>query len=307
MSKSYVTRWTLRTAIILRRSRSVLCILGILLIAMSGCLRRLEIPPAVPTSGEPGWLVIEGGSYPVSPVVASKFRELIGGADAKALFVPTAMGDSEQTPELNASAAKDLGLRNYEVFNTHDRMQADKREFAARIRGVRGVWFGGGRPGRLAEAYLGTRTERELEALYKRGGVIGGSSAGAMILSSFLVRGGIENEDFQNLVSKKNRVGFGFLPNAAIDVHVNQRPSGEGDLAQVVETYKGLLGIGVDAGTAAVVHRNQLEVIGGLRARVTISDGHLHDGKPYYFLKRGDRFDLARRVVIEAAPEVIPR
>jgi cyanophycinase len=284
-----------------RWSRGLFGVLtAILLIAISGGARRLEMA-AMATTDEPrGWLLIEGGSYPVNPVVAERFRELIGGADAKVLLVPTAMADSELNPELNAAAAKDLGLRNYELFNTHDRTQADREEFAARIRSARGVWFGGGRPGRLAEAYLGTRTHRELESFYKHGGVIGGSSAGAMILSSFLVRGGVESEDFRNLISKKNRVGFGFLQNAAIDVHVNQRPNGEGDLAQVVAAYPGLLGIGVDAGTAIVVHGNQFEVIGGPRARVVITDGRLHDGKPYYFLKPGDRFDLARRLVIAA-------
>ena len=273
---------------------------AVLVIAVSGCAHQPEMANIAKTDESRGWLVIEGGSYPVNLVVVEKFRELIGGADAKVLLVPTAMADSELTTELNSSAAKDLGLHNYEVFNTHDRRQADSEEFAARIRGARGVWFGGGRPGRLAEAYLGTRTHRELESLYRRGGVIGGSSAGAMILSSFLVRGGVETEDFRNLISKKNRVGFGFLPNAAIDVHVSQRPNGEGDLAQVVAAYPGLLGIGVDAGTAVVVHGNQLEVIGGPRARVTITDGQVHNGNPYYFLKRGDRFDLVRRVVIAA-------
>ena len=270
---------------------------AVLLTAVTGDARRSEIVETPTADSARGWLVIEGGSYPVNPVVAEKFRELIGGADAKVLLVPTAMADSELTPELNASAANDLGLHNYEIFNTHDRAQADSKEFASRIRSARGIWFGGGRAGRLAEAYRGTRSHRELESFYKRGGVIGGSSAGAMILSSFLVRGGVDNEDFRNLISKKNRVGFGLLPNAAIDVHINQRPNGEGDLAQVVSAYPGLLGIGVDAGTAALVHAGQLEVIGGPRARVTITDGELHDGKPYYFLKRGDRFDLVRRVI----------
>jgi cyanophycinase len=284
-----------------RWSRSAGGVLGaILLIGISASARRPEMAAMGGTEEPRGWLVIEGGSYPVNPVVAEKFRELIGGADAKVLLVPTAMADSELNPELNASAAKDLGLRNYEVFDTRDRTQADKEVITSRIRGARGVWFGGGRAGRLAEAYLGTGTHRELESFYKHGGVVGGSSAGAMILSSFLVRGGVENEDFRNLISKKNRVGFGFIPNAAIDVHVSQRPNGEGDLAQVVAAYPGLLGIGVDAGTAVVVHGNQFEVIGGPRARVTITDGQQHDDKPYYFLKRGDRFDLARRVVIPA-------
>lgn len=245
-----------------------------------------------------GWLVIEGGSFPLNPTVLEKFQELIGGPDAKVLVVPSAMGDSGLTPDVLAQAGNDLGLRNVEILHTRDRMEADTEAFAARIQTARGVWFGGGRPGRLAETYLGTRTHRELERLYKRGGVIAGSSAGAMILSSFLIRGGIENEDFQNYVSKKNRIGFGFLPNAAIDVHIGQRPDGEADVAQVVTAHPGLLGIGVEAGTSAVVHGNQLEVVGRPMGRVAITDGQLHDGKPFFFLKQGDRFDLARRAVI---------
>ena len=88
-------------------------------------------------------------------MVAEKFRELIGGADSKVLVVPTAM--AEPSPELstdgNKGAGEFMGLRNYEVFNTHDRTKADTEQFASRIRIARGVWFNGGRPGRLAEAY----------------------------------------------------------------------------------------------------------------------------------------------------------
>ena len=257
------------------------------------------------TTEEPrGWLVIEGGSYPFSPVVAQKFRELIGGADAKVLIIPTALDDKQVQSDLKAglidAAARDgLGLRNYEVFNTHDRQQADREEFASRIRSARGIWFNGGRPGRIAEAYLGTRTQRELKSFYVRGGVIGGTSAGALILSSFLVRGGVDDEDFRRLISQKNRTGFGFLPNAVIDVHVSQR-HGEGDLTPIVAANPELLGIGVDAGTAIVVHGKEFEVIGGPTARVTITDGKQHDGTSYYFLKRGDHFDLSRRMPITA-------
>ena len=284
--------------------RSVVGVLaGIVLTCVPGGAQRPETAASAVPNEPRGWLVIEGGSYPTYPAIADKFRELIGGADSKVLLVPTALADSELSPALKVDGAKGLeefnGLRNYEILNTHDRAKADTEEFASRIRTARGIWFNGGRPGRLAEAYLGTRTHRELELFYEQGGVIGGTSAGAMILSSFLIRGGVENEDFQNYISKKNRLGFGLLPNAAIDVHIGQRPDGEADLAKVVAGNPGVLGIGVEAGIAVVVHGNQLEVIGRPRGHAAITDGQLHDGKPYYFLKPGDRFDLARRVVIE--------
>ncbi|PWT79559.1 MAG: peptidase S51 [Acidobacteria bacterium] len=289
------------------RYRTVLgALVAMLLSAMAV---STAITSSAATDEPKGWLVIEGGSYPLNPVVADRFRELIGGADSKVLFIPTALDDESIQKEISAGnfdrAAKvHMGLHNYELLNTHDRQRADSEEFASRIRSARGIWFGGGRPGRLAETYLGTRTQRELESLYRNGGVIGGSSAGAMILSSFLVRGGVDNEDFSRLISQKNRVGFGFLPNAAIDVHISQR-HGEADAAQIVTANPELLGIGIDAGTAIVVHGNQFEVIGGSEARVTITDGKEHDGKPYYFLKQGDRFDLARRVAMKA-PEAKP-
>ncbi len=51
------------------------------------------------------------------------------------------------------------------------------------------VWISGGRQWRLADAYLHTRTHRELFALLDWGGLIGGSSAGASIMASYLIRG----------------------------------------------------------------------------------------------------------------------
>ena len=283
---------------------AVALLTAILLACTAGGAQRSETA-SIATADEPrGWLVIEGGSFPTYPAVAEKFRELIGGADSKVLLVTTALADSEMTVESRTDGARGtgefMGLRNYEIFNTHDRMRANSEEFASRIRTAKGIWFNGGRPGRIAEAYLDTRTHRELLSFYKKGGVIGGSSAGAMILSSFLVRGGIENEDFRNYISQKNRVGLGFLPNAAIDVHIGQRPNGEADLAQIVTAYPGVLGIGVEAGVAVVVHGHQLEVIGRPRGRAAITDGQLHDGKPYFFLKPGDRYDLVQRAVISA-------
>jgi len=155
----------------------------------------------------------------LNPVVAQKFRELIGGADASVLIVPTAFDDERQQQEMQSglfdlAAKMHMGLRKLRSLQ-HSRpaSRADSKEFAARIRSARaGFGSGEGGPGRIAEAYLGTQTQSELESFYKNGGVIGGTSAGAMILSSFLVRGGVDNEDFSRLISRKNRDGLGLLP-----------------------------------------------------------------------------------------------
>ncbi|PYU42209.1 MAG: hypothetical protein DMG54_16885 [Acidobacteria bacterium] len=70
-----------------------------------------------------------------------------------------------------------------------DRVKADSAEFVAPLKQATFVFIDGGRQWRLADAYLGTRVERELRNVLKRGGVIAGNSAGASILASYLVRG----------------------------------------------------------------------------------------------------------------------
>jgi cyanophycinase len=123
---------------------------------------------------------------------------------------------------------------------------------------------------------------------------VGGSSAGATILGSFLVRGAREGNRI--MVAPEYTRGFGFLRHVAIDQHILTRGRA-GDLAPVVANHPGLLGLGIDESTAAVVTGNRLEVIG--RSVIAINDGHEHHGKPYYFLKAGEMFDLASRKRIE--------
>jgi cyanophycinase len=63
------------------------------------------------------------------------------------------------------------------------------------------------------------------------------------------------------------------------------------DLARLIAKRRGLLGIGIDEGTALIVRRNVMTVIG--RSGVLITDGIQHGTRPFYVLRAGDRFDLA--------------
>src|SRR4030095_8855657 len=81
------------------------------------------------------------------------------------------------------------GAKNVAVLHTRDRNVANSTTFVEPLLKARGVWIDGGRQWRLADAYLGTRTQTELQNVLARGGVIGGSSAGATIQGSYMVRG----------------------------------------------------------------------------------------------------------------------
>ncbi len=176
------------------------------------------------------------------------------------------------------------------MLHTRDRAEADREEFVAPLKTARGVWFSGGRQWRLVDAYMGTRTQREIESVLSRGGVIGGSSAGATIQGSYLVRGAREGNHI--MMAKGYEEGFGYLRGVAIDQHLLVRRRHD-DLVDVIEKKPELLGLGLDEPAAIVVQGDRMEVIG--RSVVGIYDGKEHDGKRYYFLAPGEVFDLATR------------
>jgi cyanophycinase len=155
------------------------------------------------------------------------------------------------------------------LLHTRDRAEADSDAFARVLDNADGVWISGGRQWRLADAYLGTRTQEALARLLDRGGVIGGSSAGATIQGSFLARGDTSDN---HVMMGSHREGFGFLKNTAVDQHLLQR-NRHFDLIEVIEAHPHLLGIGIDEDTAIIVRGDAFIVVGS--GYVAIYDGPL--------------------------------
>ena len=238
-----------------------------------------------------GTLVIVGGAMQ-DPAIIERFIDLAGGPDAPLVIVPTA-GDAAEYNQYWSGLRqfRENGARNMTVLHTRDPKVADTEAFVKPLTTARGVFFGGGRQWRLADSYLNTRTQRELQAVLDRGGVIGGSSAGATIIGSFLVRGDTKGNE---LMVGDHTVGFGFLKNSAIDQHLLRR-NRQFDLIDVIAKRPELLGIGIDENTAIVVEGDRFDVIG--RGYVAIYDAK-HATRPpskFYMLAPGDRFDLVKR------------
>lgn len=238
-----------------------------------------------------GWLIIDGGGEP--DVVKKRFVALAGGPDANFVLIPTAMadGDIEKLGYFRGQGkgwARSWGIHDGHITMLHarDKERADSQYFVDALRKASGVWIMGGRQWRLADAYLDTAVDREIKALLDRGGVVGGSSAGATIQGSFLVRGDPKGNEI--MMSPGHERGFGLLSNSAIDQHVNARER-EHDLVTVVEKHPELLGIGIDEGAAIVVHGDSFEVIGN--GQVAIYDW-IRSGSSYSFLSPGQKFLL---------------
>jgi cyanophycinase len=244
-----------------------------------------------------GALVIIGGNM-MDPAIMKKFLELAGGPDAPVVVIPTGSGEPAYDQYWSGlQTFKNAGATNLTVLHTDSRSEADSEAFVRPIQKARAVFLWGGRQWRLADSYLNTRTHKELHALLARGGVIGGSSAGATIQGSFLVRGDTKGNE---TMMGDHQEGLGFLRNVAIDQHLLKR-NRQFDLLEVIERHPQLLGIGLDEDTAIVVRGDEFEVIG--RSYVAIYDRQFRMKRQgtFYFLSAGDRYDMKKRLASRPA------
>lgn len=257
-------------------------LLGILVAASAAAQ---EVGPAN------GALVIVGGGMRDTTIV-DQFLELAGGTDAPIVVIPTAGGgDDYDQYWAGLRQFKAAGATHLTVLHTYDSAVANTEEFVRPITEARGVWFSGGRQWRLADAYLGTRVHEELWALLARGGVIGGSSAGATIQGSYLARGDTKTN---TIMMGDHEMGLGFLKKSAIDQHLLRR-NRQFDLIEIIQAHPGLLGIGIDENTAIVVRGDRFEVVGQGYVAIYDHNRRLDSGGLFYFLAPGDRFDLRTR------------
>lgn len=249
-----------------------------------------------------GSLVIMGGG-PGGRDVIQRFLELAGGPTAPIVVIPTAGGGEGYDASWDGlDRLREAGATNLTIVHTYDPTEARRPGFADAIRQARGVWIAGGRQWRLVDAYAGTPVLEELNALLARGGVIGGTSAGASIMGSYLVRGDTRSNE---VMMGDHEVGFGWLRNTAIDQHLLRR-NRQHDLVEVLERFPDLLGIGLDENTAIVVQGDTATVIGQTYVAVYDTRSTLGPGGRFYLLQPGDRLNLNTREPSRPIPGLRP-
>jgi cyanophycinase len=251
-----------------------------------------------------GTLVIQGGGSDVGTGIFETFINKAGGLGANIVVVPTAGGNKNQdgswkvyTEEQVVAGWKKRGVNNVHMLHTHDPKVADTEEFAKILRDANGVWFDGGRQWNIVDSYANTLTLREFHNVLARGGVIGGSSAGATIQGDYLVRGAIAGSDIVMTPEPEHEHGFAFLRKVAIDQHINTRLRWD-DIIPVIKKYPNMLGIGLSEGTAIVVTGDRFQVIG--KWKVAVHDNtHVYQPweKPYYVLSIGDVYNMKTRTI----------
>jgi cyanophycinase len=253
-----------------------------------------------------GSLVIAGGGSMDGTGIMERFIELGGGPDeGRFVIIPTAGGNYDRNGNVRVfdenrilRGWRERGVANVTMLHTHDKAVSDTPAFVANLTSATAVWFNGGRQWNIVDSYAGTRTYDEFHKVLERGGVIGGSSAGATIQGEYLVRGDTGGSNVVMTDEENHQLGFEFLRRSAIDQHINTRNRWD-HIIPVIEAQPDLLGIGLSESTAIVVSADTLEVLG--KWMVAIHDNtraYQPWEKPYFVLSPGDRFQMKTRQVI---------
>ncbi|HEX5435745.1 MAG TPA: cyanophycinase [Gemmatimonadaceae bacterium] len=259
-----------------------------------------------------GYLLIVGGG-PQPHALVQRFVDLAGGSGhARIIVFPMASVDGEEGGRIKADDLQLLGARATSLNIT--RAQANSDSVAQLLDSATGIWFGGGDQDRLFAVLHDTKVEAAIHARYQAGAVVGGTSAGAAVMSSPMITGeerhpGGARPDTSSAfmtIARNNIItapGFGFLTDAIVDQHFLRRKRHNRLLSLVLEGPVHL-GVGIDESTGLLVYPDgHWEVLGASAAlvydarhsAVTPPGAHVlgATGVVLHVLPAGSRYDPA--------------
>ena len=257
----------------------------------------------------------------------SRLVQLAGGKGARYAVFDTASESSDKTAELIVDALGKHGAIAEHIpvpakLKTPDfRVAVADPALIAKVQASTGIFFSGGAQERITEALMladgkPTPMLQAIWEVFNRGGVVSGTSAGAAIMSTIMIR---DAQDVLGVLKNGARNGreidrgLGFVgPNIFVDQHFLKRGRFGRMLPVMLQTgYK--LGLGVDENTAAIVRGDEVEVIGFKGALIadltnatsdkTVKAFNIRDAKLTY-LDRGDRYNFTTRSTIPSTEKL---
>jgi cyanophycinase len=232
-------------------------------------------------------LIVGGGSQPDELV--RHFVDLAGGpGKARIAILPMATSEAVETGAEKKAQLDSLGADSFVMI--FDRAHADADSVVSKLASATGVWFPGGDQTPLANALRGSAALRMIHDRYEHGAVVGGTSAGAAVMSDSMITGNqyypgvpaaLDSGSFERIGRRSVEIvpGLGFVHNAIVDQHFIRRQR-ENRLFSVVLERPQLLGVGIDEGTALqvtpdgkwmVLGRSAVIVLDARRSTITSS------------------------------------
>ncbi|MBC7364263.1 MAG: cyanophycinase [Candidatus Aminicenantes bacterium] len=289
--------------IIFKNIKFVLALL-LIFIAVSTSVIKAEAAPK-------GYLfIIGGGNRPES--MMQRFVDMASRVNSGRIVVlPMASATPDETGRNLVEEFKNLGAKDVAYYN-FTRAEAEKYPNARLLAESGGIFFSGGVQTRITEAILDTPIHQMIKQLYEQGAVIGGTSAGAAVMSELMITGDErrkpeEGHEFETIESGNivlNR-GLGLIKTAIIDQHFATRKR-HNRLISVIAGHPELVGVGIDESTAIIVSPDQTFLVIGeknviiydpSKAKVNIRNDRAISirGMIMHVLLDGERYDLKKR------------
>lgn len=278
-------------------------------------------PPAEPlaTTGRVGpdavrtpTLVVIGGAEDRAGdrVVLREFLRLAGGPGARVAVVATASSLGAEILDDYERVFGELGAAAVRRLSPQSRAEAADPAVTDALSDADAIFLTGGNQLKLTAVLGGTPCADAIATAYRRGCVVGGTSAGASAVTEHMIAFGDE-QDSPTQGTAASAAGLGLLPHVVVDQHFAQR-NRYARLLSLVARSPRLLGVGVDEDTAAVVRDGRdLEVLGSgcvfiADGSAAVSDAHLAElgapllvsGVVVHTLPAGARFDLVERRLV---------
>lgn len=260
-----------------------------------------------------GKLFVIGGAQ--TKEITKKFVELAGGENARIVVIPNASSNKVRSGESQKNEFIELGAKaEYIIFSKEN---ADDPSNLEKLNWANAVYFTGGDQSLLTRDLLGTKLLEKIFELHNKGGLVGGSSAGAAVMSEIMITGNelINKDTVQSFITiQKGNIetarGFGFVKNAIIDQHFIKRKR-HNRLISLMCEHPDLIGIAIDEATAIILYPDDtFEVFGENQVMVfdpTESENVRLDKNgnfgitniKIHLLIHGDKFDLKTKRVID--------
>ena len=258
-------------------------------------------------AGDPapkGTLVIVGGGG-MPQAIMNAFLQASGGKGGVVGIIPTSTSDPDGALKEWKEDLDTAGLV-FAALDVRAREDSSRPELLDQARRCTGFWFSGGDQSRVGDMIVGTPLQQVIRERYEAGACVGGTSAGAAIMSRVMLTG--EDRHGKEALSEfgpgayQTREGMGFLPERVIvDQHFLRRGR-ENRLFSVIMERPDHLGLGVDEATALMVKDGKAMVLGEGSVMVFDPTGMTLDGASFrnlriHVLRAGQSIDLATRKV----------
>lgn len=212
---------------------------------------------------------IGGNENHKKPILLQEFVRRAGGASADIVVFPQP-SVLKNTGRDYASKFLELGARTAISLEFRSRSEAFDDNSLEEVRSASGIFISGGTQMRLPVLIGGTPMEGVILQAYRRGVIVSGTSAGAAVLPKVMIAYGKSGPTPRERMAQF-AAGLGLSDKIVFDQHFRQRDR-LGRLLYLISTHPGLLGVGIDENTAAIVEDESSITVAGAGA-VTIVDG----------------------------------